>query len=243
MPDEWLKEFETSEAHRRLKLLEADNDLLDRIMWAGYRGPDYDLLEDRLIGYGLQVLRAWIRTGRIFAECAKRGHRLPRPDLSWNPDSADELANETLVVAVRRFRDDVLIPRVWKPSGGASLKTYFIGQCLLRFPNLYRRWLKENGLAGNDPLTDRRGREVQRITDRWNHPPTRSGDPEANLGPMVLIGLAADPKGREILQYIAEGYQHEEIAELTGLSVSAVKSRLHRIRGANRRGPTQGEST
>jgi hypothetical protein len=29
----------------------------------------------------------------------------------------------------------------WDHRRGATLRTYFIGQCLIRFPNIYRRWL------------------------------------------------------------------------------------------------------
>lgn len=42
--------------------------------------------------------------------------------------------------ALDRFRADVLLAKKWDYRKGASLRTYFIGQCLIRFANIYRRW-------------------------------------------------------------------------------------------------------
>jgi hypothetical protein len=33
-----------------------------------------------------------------------------------------------------------LLANRWDPKKGASIKTFFIGQCLIRFVNVYNRW-------------------------------------------------------------------------------------------------------
>src|SRR6266702_2035011 len=39
--------------------------------------------------------------------------------------------------------DKVLKPGKWDPRRGASLKTFFVGACLLQFPNVFEAWLTE----------------------------------------------------------------------------------------------------
>jgi len=125
----------------------------------------------------------------------------------------------------------VLIPRVWRPDGGASLETFFVGQCLIRFANVYRRWLRENGCGGADVLDDTGRRsdtpiELAPIGRTTLH----YGNPEAGVALESYLGVTADPVTRSILSYVADGYRHEEIAQLLDLSVGAVKSRLYHLR-------------
>jgi len=35
----------------------------------------------------------------------------------------------------------------WDPARGAQLTTYFIGQCLFQYPNVFRRWQNERDQA------------------------------------------------------------------------------------------------
>lgn len=47
-----------------------------------------------------------------------------------------------MVAALIYFRDKVLMTHRWQASGGASLGTFFIGQCLYQFANIYRSALR-----------------------------------------------------------------------------------------------------
>ncbi len=70
------------------------------------------------------------------------------------------MAGEVVTVALAPFRDEVLLPGLWDPAKGASLTTYFVGQCILRFPNVYRSWLahlEEYRLHGEEVLHEQRG--------------------------------------------------------------------------------------
>lgn len=51
--------------------------------------------------------------------------------------------------AIIAFQRDVLPNGKWRPGGGASLSTFFIGQCLFRYGNAVQQWQRE----------DRRNRE------------------------------------------------------------------------------------
>jgi hypothetical protein len=77
----------------------------------------------------------------IFERCRSKGFGgLPTFDRPFTDDEVAELANETVAKALAHFRRDVLMKGKWDHRRGATLRTYFIGQCLIRFPNIYRRW-------------------------------------------------------------------------------------------------------
>jgi hypothetical protein len=91
-----------------------------------------------------------MRRRLIFQRVRERGYGgLPDPPdgAHDDPDTVAELAQETVAKALRHFHDDVLVPGKWDSRRGATLRTYFIGQCLIRFANIYRRWWRR-GLAG-----------------------------------------------------------------------------------------------
>lgn len=138
VPAGWLEEFADSEEARHLAALEADRELVERLMWAAYAGPEWEVFQTRLIAYGYQVLFRWLRSGAIFNRCWDKGYPLKRNPRSRELDEARSLAGETVVLAVRSFRETVLIPRVWRPDRKASLNTFFVGQCLIRFGTLSR---------------------------------------------------------------------------------------------------------
>jgi hypothetical protein len=125
---------------------------------------------------------AWLRQGAIIGKCRERGAGLPEPPLGAlsRPDVAGELAAETVAKALNTFRNTVLIPGRWNPARGASLKTFFIGQCLIRFPNIYRAWLKTE--VHHDLLVDELA-----IFDR---PP--SGGPPTDPAQLAVIRQELD---------------------------------------------------
>src|SRR5579862_788132 len=57
----------------RLDRLTADRELVDRVMWQGYSGPDWERFRTALAEYGIAVLIVWIASGRIFLECKRKG--------------------------------------------------------------------------------------------------------------------------------------------------------------------------
>lgn len=204
----------------RIDQLTAEAELIDRIMFAGYAGPDWERLREALAAYGFVVCRAWIGSGQIFAECAKKRiaglHRDPRL-----PGDADDVAQETVVAALLFFRTHVLIPRVWNPERGASLKTFFVGACVLHFRNAYRGWRRQRNRFGVFQDV-----EVAHVRD--DRPSAR---PDRAAAVALLLHDVKDPLVRQIGAYLAQGYTQGEVAELMNLELDAVRSRLERYRG------------
>lgn len=85
------------------------------------------------------MLRAWIRHGTIYSKVkALTGYKLGRIEGWPDTETIQDLANDTVVAALEYFREKVLRTRHWQSSGGASLSTFFVGQCLHQFANIYR---------------------------------------------------------------------------------------------------------
>ena len=59
----------------RLARLEADKELALRLGLLGYAGLEWDAFVRVLVEYGIQVFRAWLRTGKVFTECRHTGPR------------------------------------------------------------------------------------------------------------------------------------------------------------------------
>src|SRR5205823_5089450 len=96
VPATWLEGFVDSADARRLAELEADLEMLDRIMWAGFEGHEWQIFAERLVRYAFQVLLAWTRSGVIFARCKATGYGgLPKHPRSQQRDEATDLALET----------------------------------------------------------------------------------------------------------------------------------------------------
>ncbi|HEX5996635.1 MAG TPA: hypothetical protein VFY84_15955 [Jiangellales bacterium] len=143
LPGSWLGEFagtredrDLDEAVRALRRRERVAEDADLIMWLalnGFAGEDYRRFAHELARYGYAVMLAWIRKGVIFGKCRERGlGGLPEPPVGaiTRPDVAEELAGETVAKSLHYFRENVLLRRQWDPTRGASIKSYFIGQCL-----------------------------------------------------------------------------------------------------------------
>jgi len=230
-----LDRFDTSEAAARIARLEADSTLMLRLSVEGYDGKTWQEVYKALIDYGFPVMRSWIVTGLVFTKLAEKGHGVPAPPRGQVPrDDAIELAYDTVADAVVNFRDKVLKAGRWDPSKGANLTTFFVGNCLLQFTNLYRDWRKQN-VQNIATLT------IDNSPPGTDHPalqlPAHS-DPEAevvnadqsrrNTAEILQPVRSVDTKA--ILMMRAENFGIDEIAETLGLPYKAVESQLYRAR-------------
>ena len=174
IPATWLNGFDSEAGDldraladlRRKERLAADVDLLTWLALHRFAGRAYERFAEELAKYGYAVMIAWIKKGLILGRCRQRGFGgLPEPPVGAfaRADVADELAGETVAKALHHFRDDVLMKGRWDPNRGATIKTYFVGQCLIRFPNIYRSWLANEArqdavlVDDNDLLEDLAG--------------------------------------------------------------------------------------
>lgn len=227
-----LAEFDDTIEARRLARLEADNDLYWRLAYRGFEGKDWDRFVGVLVGYGQPVLKAWIMTDLIVPRVfEKTRHPIPKRPHDLREPDAEELAVDTIAAGIPVFRTKVLIPAVWNPEKGASLKTYFVGQLLLRYPDVYRRWLtaKKRWDLGMAEAT----------LDAIGHRDCVGRDPADRLVTddtvrEALASIRADTT-KQVLVLRSMGYPNAAIAEALDISIGAVESRLDRHKNPRKR--------
>jgi hypothetical protein len=216
---------ERARAHaEKVDLLAADVDLHTRLALIGFTGPEYHEFQTELTRYGLDVLTGWLRTGKIFAKMRKAGYGLPSaPHGALDRDAQDELAGETVTVALVRFHHDVLLQGRWDPRKGARLTTFFVGQCKIRFANIYRSCLEHETASAQliDPA------DAAQLTE------TRTSGIDSPEWRAVARGYLrrgirriADPRVHRALELIASDHTHAEIAHELGMTPKAVERML-----------------
>lgn len=217
-----LRHVGLDDAEAHLDRLNADSDLKNRLALQGYSGPEWNRFAELLARYGLGVLRAWCMTGKIFDECDRVGRVLSRSRI--DEDDATDLAVETVAKAVDAFREKVLIGNKWDPRRGASLKTFFVGQCKFQFPNVYRPWLNLQ-----------RSHERAITTIRNGASATNTATERVNLDPLrEFIDSIDDPLTRGIVFLKHQGFPEAAIAEMCETTLPTVKNRLYQIRKQHR---------
>lgn len=186
----------------------------------------WDATARDLSEYSFPVLQAWIRNGSIFArvESLTRLRVGGGSELASEPDAAGELAGLTLSVALCRFRSQLIDGTGWNERGGASMRSYFIGQCLMQFPNEYRKWAREcrSGAVASPVLLD-----------DWSLLPSSAPGPETVSDQRLTIHRylkSAPTRTRKALLYVAAGYTHQEIAAFIGTTPKAIEMLLRRFR-------------
>ncbi|WP_339017337.1 hypothetical protein R3O64_04055 [Corynebacterium hesseae] len=98
------------------------------------------------MGYGFACIKKWILTKELLAKCREKLDFVPndedvRLDL-LTPDEVEEIAEDIVVESVLVFREDALVGGKWSPTGGASLKTFFVGRCLMEACKVLKRRAK-----------------------------------------------------------------------------------------------------
>jgi hypothetical protein len=231
VPVKWLSKFEGTEAAEHLARLDADAALLTTLELAGFEGRDWNRFAEALAEYGYQVIRAWVGTGTIYARCRQRGFGgadIVQPPWGAGAAEVDSLSNETVALAVRGFREKVLMKGRWDRNRGATLKTFFIGQCLMRFPTAFRRWREQCRPLPSESDDVLR---LQPAGDRWD--PAYTGIMNDELR-RALRDAAKDDTKRAMLLLDGQGFSDSEIAEVLGTTTDAVDSFLYRHRRARK---------
>jgi hypothetical protein len=198
----------------------ADQRIVEKLRSCGFDGPEWRVLACALMEYGYTVLVVWACKGTLGQHAARHrglgGARVPI-NLQLDADEAHALATEVVLVAREKFRTRSL-PR-WRPTGGASLRSYFIGRCLMELGDVYRVWY---------------AREVRPLPiDHTRIDDGRYGArPDEEAVAMVLTDrmLDRDPDLCRALQLQAQGYKLEEIAEEMGSTADGVRSQIYRGR-------------
>lgn len=227
----WLRDFD-SERSEYLRRLETDRSIIAELRAAGFAGRDYDYFASEIAKYGIAVMAAWIRTHQIFSKLRSRGRGLAEPsdDVLRDTETAFEVAMETVAYALGNFRTYVLLPGRWDPDRGASIRTYFIGQCLIQFPNVYRRWHRETfdrapwpELANEAMLTARGYEHVEQQVQQ-----------QRQVG--ELLTAVKKDRTREVLVLRGAGWTQEQISERLEMTLKTVEMIVANERKRQQRG-------
>ena len=192
----------------------------------GLQGPAWEEFAEVLVAYAYQCLLGWIRSGLIVLRCRERGIPLPTGFVvSLSQDEAEQLTEEILADAVLGFQE-LLRKGGWSPEGGASLATFFVGQCITRFPNLYRAWLRDRRPTSWAPLS-----ELDENSARVAY--ARQIDPaDAAVAALELRRVSGELDERTLHAVVLQelGYQVVEIAELLDENPKAIEMVLYHHR-------------
>jgi DNA-directed RNA polymerase specialized sigma24 family protein len=211
-----LVDADVRRASEHLDRILGDVDLRLRLQLRGYADAEWNPVAAEFARYGLAVMKSWIRRGRIFSEVkAATGFWLTEVPHEWlAPEVVEDLATDTVMNALGAFRRIALEGGSWDPNKGASMKTYFIGQCKRQFPNVYRDWSRAEGrrrgvMWSLDDLVDKNvlapaHNSVEQEFDRY-----------AEIED--ALGQVSTPLARSAFMYQAEGYSLEDIAMILGL--------------------------
>jgi DNA-directed RNA polymerase specialized sigma24 family protein len=149
--------------------------------------------------------------------------------LHRSEEERDGLALDIISHAVEDFHEHAILKRRWSPTGGAALRTWFIGTCALNFPRAYRQWSR-NRAERLDRITNRHDINLDRVGGEIAR---RAADPAASV--IVRTDLRelidqAQPMTKVILGLLLQGLTQAEIATELGLTVRAIEGRLYRFR-------------
>jgi hypothetical protein len=208
-----------------------DQEVVAVLQVDGFDGPSWEAFAEALVAYAYQYLLAWIRSGLIGARCRERGIRLPAGSVApLEEEDAIQLTEEVLTDAVLGFQE-LLRQGRWSPTGGASLTTYFVGQCITRFPNLYRAWRATRWPTSWAPLS-----ELDRDSARVVRAERQIDPAEAAVAAAELRRVAGQLDQRTLHAVVlqAMGYQVVEIAELLGETPKAIEMVLYHHRRRRR---------
>lgn len=210
---------------------DADVALYESLVGAKFSGVAWELFSTSLAKYATPILRSWLYTGEILAACARRGRPVryrseDMDSLRADRDEREELVYEAVARGLQVFRKHALVEGGWRPDGGASLKSYFVGAVVGEFGAVYDRWATER---------QRRPLCVPDGDEELASIPMPSGEtPESSVighdAIRRLLAQVKDDASRTALFLEMSGYSKKEIGEHLHLSEGAVSMRLSRLR-------------
>ena len=214
-----------------------DAALYVQLVAVGFSGPDFEVVADALLRYAYPILRAWLVSGQIVEECARKGVRglrtLAARQMYLTAEDIEDLVQDTLIVGLRRFIAAGRAGTGWSSDGGAALRTYFLGGCVLAFGGVYETWAEKE-----------QHRRATHTALAAQPVPHRSGDNGFDPVDILIIREklrdVLPPPGRMCTAVLldAAGYSHAEIARIIGEGTTprAVEGLLYRYRKGQRGG-------
>ncbi len=227
LADELSLDWALSEEDRRLaehsRRLEGDVEVVTLLALAEFEGEQWTMFAYELAKYGMAVIGGWMFNGMIFQKCRAKGWGLAELGRPFTNEEIEELKGETVAKALWHFKHDVLMKRKWDSTKGASLRTYFVGQCLLRFTNIYRDFRKEEVRSRAASRAD----DHELILELGGVHKSDFQLATAHRDEIErALGDVKDPRVRQAMLMTAIDKPQSEIAELLGVSEKTVERML-----------------
>jgi DNA-directed RNA polymerase specialized sigma24 family protein len=195
--------------------------LLQNVVTEGREGPAWARLSDSLARYAQQIFLAWIRSGQVYDQCRRLGIRLAHRRLPLEDADVHSLVNLTIAQGLRRFHERSVAQGRWHADGGSSLKSWFVNDCLIEYPNIWSSWVRTElrWLWADNACSkiDASATEPHLMVDE-------------HLQVVDAIASIDDNPTKVIVALLVDDYPLSEIAEFLGLSPRAVEGRLYRWR-------------
>ncbi|QPS60673.1 RNA polymerase sigma factor [Corynebacterium minutissimum] len=230
---------QTTKPRDESERLAGDRELYEVLREQGFQGRDYDDFEIEIMGYGFACIKKWIMTKELLAKCREKLDFVPndedvRLDL-LTPDEVEEIAEDIVVESVLVFREHALVGGKWSPSGGASLKTFFVGRCLMEACKVLKRRARE---------LKRTARYIQEVEENeLLQLPSREMPLETQFELddelRHITGLLSD-KELEVARLRADGLSAREIADRLETFPHSVNKALERVRAKARKHRNEG---
>ena len=112
------------------------------------------------------------------------------------------------------FLEDVLKKNKWDPNRGASLKTFFIGQCKFQFRNVYKAWYRAEHRLRRFQLTD----DHVKLQAALGSTCAADAPLMHHESAMRALGGLSTKHARHAVTLHAMGYSYAEIAREIGVA-------------------------
>jgi hypothetical protein len=206
---------------------DADVELYKRLREAGHTELAWNLAETEFFDYGWSVLLAWLNSGLIARKCQEKGRPVRLPEY-WSAEDREDVAAVAVGDGLAMFRQAVEAD-VWHPSLGASLKTYFLGGCVLAFPNALRLWRRygerhRRATAELARQADLRRQQISAVSV------------VESVEAVEMLVRDENARNQAIMTLVAFDHTPAEIAEVLRMKPATVHARMSRLRGKYREG-------
>src|SRR4029453_10555046 len=147
--------------------LERDAERVLAMQLEGGDGPAWDDIRSDCWGYAWRVLPEMLDDGRLWVRYRELGGigDLGAVRLDLEKAEVADLVDDTSSRCLPVFRAQLLAGR-WSATGGATLWTWFVNLCILRFPPAWRKAIRVR-LAAPLDLTSAPARAAPEDPEAW----------------------------------------------------------------------------
>lgn len=241
-----LREFEDEESARRLQRI-VEEEIVGDLQWQGFdtTTPEWREFASALAEYGYSVFMGWLVSGTVYRMAAQhaggRGvfglEKIPE-GLRLFGDEARAVAAELMIRSIKAFRSKTLMnpkpEKRWRADGGSSIKSFFVGRCLMEFPDVYQQWARQEQRFGVEGARYAALEKEERGGDQV--------DPEwAGVASTELQAMRDENDAATMVMFELQvaGYTYAEIADMLSTvgkptTTAQVRTRISRVRSAAR---------